>query len=584
MCIPTVQKAQGFNESAAVSNHYTKLFSGNPVVVVSPQRDRGNRYTALEISIDTVVSRPPVSARAPKPVKIRLPPYNHSLHLIQVLESAIGHQQHYFRRRDIRAKVAQMHQSPDSPQSRDQGWLCHWLALVALGELYSSDKETHVDPQDPLGPAVSASLVTPDPPGAEYYYQSVSLLQQVAENPDVQYIETLCLLALYAFSMNRVNTAYMYVGVSMRAALSLDLHRSPFDFPSERSTLSPVELEHQKRLYWTVYYQDLLTTSTSGRPWGVLDDEITVDYADSSRLSGEALSEFFDAEESNIHLELMRLRSQAYSSLYGYAGTAINPYSHISLFDFELSRPLSQQHLDKICEFHQALLRFENELPVSMKMVQAWDGSRANINRVNAHLYLIYHQSILVLLRPALVNAYNDWFHAHTKNRKPSTTDVDPQINTSQSRLHGLYTSSVYSAREVATILQWLRNQGAFSTYAYFTASFAFTAAITLYIARALSFSPYHEMSSKNNFAFTAKDHSALDTTLQLLGHQIAAGNAPAISFGKLLRLLDSNLQALQAAMQNPMTLPVDIDFSTPNLSFADLQSGPSPEMWRMDP
>lgn len=107
------------------------------------------------------------------------------------------------------------------------------------------------------------------------------------------------------------------------------------------------------------------------------------------------------------------------------------------------------------------------------------------------------------------------------------------------------------------------------ATYAYFTASFAFTAAITLYIARALSLSPYHEMSSKNNFAFTAKDHSALDTTLQLLGHQIAAGNAPAISFGKLLRLLDSNLQALQAAMQNPMTLPVDIDFSTPNLSFA---------------
>ncbi|EXJ88394.1 hypothetical protein A1O1_05324 [Capronia coronata CBS 617.96] len=285
-----------------------------------------------------------------------------------------------------------MHQSPESPQSKDQGWLCHWLAIVALGELYSSDKETDVDPQDPLGSAVAGSAGSPEPPGAEYYYQSVSLLQQVAEHPDVQYIETLCLLSLYAFSMNRVNTAYMYGGVSMRAALALDLHRSPYDFLSERLNLPASELEHQKRLFWTVYYQDLLTTTTTGRPWGVLDDEITVDYADSSRLPGDAALDFFDAEELNIHLELMRLRSQAYSSLYGYAGTAINPYSYISLFDFELSLPLSQQHLDKISEFHQALVSFENELPMALKVVRGWNGSWTNLNRVNAQLYLIYYQ------------------------------------------------------------------------------------------------------------------------------------------------------------------------------------------------
>lgn len=220
--------------------------------------------SALEISIDTVLSRPPVNSRASKPVKIRLPPYNHSIHLIQVLESAIGHEQHYFRRRDLRAKVAQMHQSPESPQSKDQGWLCHWLAVLALGELHSTDKETQVDPLDPLGSAMPISEGTVEPPGAEYYHQSVSLLQQVAENPDVQYIETLCILALYAFSMNRVNTAYMYVGVGMRAALSLDLHRSPQDFPSERSNLPADEIEHQKRLFWTVYYQDLYVTLPSG--------------------------------------------------------------------------------------------------------------------------------------------------------------------------------------------------------------------------------------------------------------------------------------------------------------------------------
>ena len=212
---------------------------------------------SLEISIDTVLSHPPLTSRGSKQVKIRLPSYNHSIHLIQVLESVIGHEQHYFRRKHLRFKVAQMHNNPESPASKDQGWLCHWLAVAALGELHCGNRTTIADPQAPFGFESSTMGSTIEPPGADYYHQSVALLQQVAEHPDVQYIETLSLLALYAFSMNRINAAYMYVGVSLRAALSLGLHQDPSCFPSERSTLQPAELEHQKRVFWTVYYQDL---------------------------------------------------------------------------------------------------------------------------------------------------------------------------------------------------------------------------------------------------------------------------------------------------------------------------------------
>lgn len=193
----------------------------------------------LEITISNT-SQPLQRPAAAKPATIKLPPYNYSINLIQNLEAAIGFEQHYFMRRDLRTKVTQMHQNPTAAQSNDHGWLCHWLAILALGELYSC----------------SISM-TDQLPGANYYEQSVSLLQQVAETPNIQYIETLTLLALYAFSLNRPNTAYMYVGVSLRAALSLNLHRDPSDFPSGRSSLSVVELEHQKRLFWAVYYQDL---------------------------------------------------------------------------------------------------------------------------------------------------------------------------------------------------------------------------------------------------------------------------------------------------------------------------------------
>lgn len=124
----------------------------------------------------------------------------------------------------------------------------------------------------------------------------------------------------------------------------------------------------------------------------MLDDEISVGYGASTLSTSDILLDFFDADEANQHLELMRLRSQATSSLYGYAGTAINPQSHICLLNYELGEPLTAQHLDKMTEFYESLVAWESELSTAMKIAPSWDNSLVNLNRVNANLYLIYHQ------------------------------------------------------------------------------------------------------------------------------------------------------------------------------------------------
>ncbi|OQU97969.1 Fungal Zn2-Cys6 binuclear cluster domain-containing protein isoform 3 [Cladophialophora immunda] len=516
--------------------------SFNPSWASLGHLDSGLMNPGLEISIDTEVSHPSAQSEASRPVKIRMPPYNHSIHLLQCVEFAIGHDQHYFRRQHIRARVTQMYQNPDSSRSKDRGWLCFWLAILAVGELYNSNGYTPAD--DGLGLSRSSTSPDKEPPGAEYYHQSVSFLQQVAENPDVLYIETLCLLAVYAFSMNKINTAYMYNGLGLRAALSLGLHRSSLDFLSEGSDLRIAESEHQRRVFWTVYYQDLLTSSTTGRPWGILDDEITTEYADSTRISGDSMMEFFDSEESNAHLELMRLRGQAYSSLYGYAGTAINPYSHISLFDFDLGNSLSQQHLDKMDEFHQGLIAWQQELPGKLKLARSFEGSGLNPSRVTANLHLIYHQTILVLLRPVLVNIHNDSFEVRSKEYS-ETIDANPGL---KSMLRAFYIAILDSARETAGILEWLQYQGALFINSYFDASYAFTAAIALYLARTLRSFTYP---NQDALLFTDEDLSALNTIVGILRQQSLAGNVPAKHFDRQLRLLENNLQALQTALDN---------------------------------
>jgi hypothetical protein len=72
-------------------------------------------------------------------------------------------------------------------------------------------------------------------------------------------------------------------------------------------------------------------------------------------------------------------------------------------------------------------------------------------------------QSILVLLRPALVNAHNECCDLQTKSlRSPSnTTRTEPYRTVALSRLQAMHQASLESARETATILQWLEMHGA---------------------------------------------------------------------------------------------------------------------------
>lgn len=90
-------------------------------------------------------------------------------------------------------------------------------------------------------------------------------------------------------------------------------------------------------------------------------------------------------------------------------------------------------------------------------------------------------------------------------------------------------------------------------TYSYFDASFAFTAAITLLIARTLNSGSYPSAASVEitpfPFPFTLDDQLALDTSLSVLSEQAAAGNVPAAEFARLVRLLEGALQALQAGL-----------------------------------
>jgi Fungal specific transcription factor domain len=206
-------------------------------------------------------------------LSVRFPPHQYSLGLLSKVEYCIGRDQHYFLRKSVRQKVAQMYENPHMSENRDPAWLCRWLAIIALGELYGGSRsvwssgETEssresTDHHDLLAPMQGDSSEQQSRiPGLEFFENAVALLPGPCEEPTLEYVETLCLLAYYSHSLNNETTAYTYVGLALRVSLALGLHKRPLGdsrrmLGDAKSGVGRMDQEHKNRVWWTVYYLD----------------------------------------------------------------------------------------------------------------------------------------------------------------------------------------------------------------------------------------------------------------------------------------------------------------------------------------
>lgn len=103
------------------------------------------------------------------------------------------------------------------------------------------------------------------------------------------------------------------------------------------------------------------------------------------------------------------------------------------------------------------------------------------------------------------------------------------------------------------------------AVHSYFDASYAFTTAIVLYLTKQLQAFAYPGL---DLFSFTDDDQYGLDIVLRILRLQSSAGNIPAKDFEKRLRLLESNLSALETALENHVCLD-ELNFEMNHLDAA---------------
>lgn len=79
-------------------------------------------------------------------------------------------------------------------------------------------------------------------------------------------------MVLFLQSSAKLSTCYSYVGIALRSALRLGLHRTV------TADFNPIEGELRKRIFWVVRKMDVYVSTLLGLPQMLSDDDIDQEY------------------------------------------------------------------------------------------------------------------------------------------------------------------------------------------------------------------------------------------------------------------------------------------------------------------
>ncbi|KAJ5698108.1 hypothetical protein N7462_000113 [Penicillium macrosclerotiorum] len=344
---------------------------------------------------------------------------------------------------------------------------CKFFSLFALGEVYS---------------ARSNSTLDCGVPGAAYYVNAMTLIPILPERPSLTHIESILLLSLYSYFLNRRHSAFLLVGSAMRLGLTLGLN---YDIP-ECQCPNPVDRQHRIRLWWAIYVFDRMYGSKAGWPIQIADDDINVEMP--SDVPGDIHDEqFSDTKFLTASIQLAQITGQVIEKVY----------SRKKQPDSFLQR--EQKLLMSLKQWAQALplhLRLNRDGPIPKNVIS---------------LHLQFNQCIILATRPILL-------YSLIQSRDSSAAGED---HTSQSHAQTLKTLSdacIHAARHnhSLTVDEWIN--GSLPIFGYFYAHYLFSTALVMVIS-----SQIHP----DNYS----DYELFETSLEILHAMSDHGNLAAAEF-----------------------------------------------------
>lgn len=101
---------------------------------------------------------------------------------------------------------------------------------------------------------------------------AIQQLPDMCKSRSVENIEAMTLLVVYHLRSASSNGIWYMVGLAMRTAIDIGLHRK-----ANELNLDPFTAQMRRRLFWTVYYLERVVSMSLGRPFSIADRHIDVE-------------------------------------------------------------------------------------------------------------------------------------------------------------------------------------------------------------------------------------------------------------------------------------------------------------------
>src|SRR5437016_4107865 len=94
----------------------------------------------------------------------------------------------------------------------------------------------------------------------------------IADCRDLRQLQAIVFMIIFLQSSAKLSVCYAYIGVALRSALRMGLHRC------FRDNFNPIELETRKRLFWVIRKLDTYVGALLGLPHSLEDDQIDQEF------------------------------------------------------------------------------------------------------------------------------------------------------------------------------------------------------------------------------------------------------------------------------------------------------------------
>ncbi|KAJ5620096.1 hypothetical protein N7510_004080 [Penicillium lagena] len=437
----------------------------------------------------------------------------------------------------------------DTPQEQFGNEETEFLPLLyivmAVGCLFSDDEAGNLD----FAGNESAIMK-----GFQFFEAGRQLLA-VTDCRNLTSLQTICFMVVFLQSSAKLSTCYSYVGIALRSALRLGLHRSV------DANFNPVERELRKRIFWVIRNMDIYVNTFLGLPQMLSDDDIDQEYplaVDDEFISPQGIFPMPSGYTSlmagcNAHTRLSNITLKVVKYIY-----PLKNARHHSKFN----RRYLVSH-SKIREIERDLQAWMEELPAALR-----PGTEVSpqLERVRQQLRISYAHVQMVMYRPFL----------HYATRESQIRGVDK-------RSYACAAACVSVSRNIVYITASMQKRGLLNGSFWFTIYSTYFAILSLiFFVAENPGSPATKdgilkdaMEGRNTLDRLAKKSMAADRCSQSLTVCVLLSGQPRNTDRKLQCLF----QTLPEILKNRQSAKTRVNFTYPALPHSPTAAKiPSPQ------